>query len=454
MLGDDSGMGGGPSPWKGAVVDGAGREGGQEDDQVDVKDIDIDGFDGAKNADVRGGGTEATGAPAMEFERHWCFGPACTSFRRILNVTGAVAALANAAVDVIYAYRTKYVLATIFQLTCAFLILRVLGTIAAGQYYYTKYVRSYRASMGDVAEEKNVADEGEEEEGAEEDGHRRSKSYAEGATLGQHLYSALHLLLYTGFFRLLPSRDFPYELAVGYSLELFLSMVPMLFCMIFNNAESEEKTGLQSAAMLLKVCSLMALLAELILMIWEVSLNRKYAKLGFANSKKLSEEQRRREWGKKLSWVAIVSMVVFILILLIGVLTTSARACGDRQALRSATCESCADSKCQDCSDDPAVCKGPCDGGHYLDAEGTCLRCDGLPSDSQERPRCLACTFENGQPACSECAPGHGPRGAECVACTHTAIRRTYARVLSGKACKPALVPLKADNDGDCDDKL
>lgn len=241
---------------------------------MDVKDIDIDGFDGAKNADVRGGDMEAGGAPAMEFERHWCFGPACTTIRRSLNVVGAVAALANAALDVIYAYRTRYVLASIFQLTCVFLVLRVLATVAAGQYYYTKLVRNYRPSMGDVAEAKNVADEGEEEEAADEEG-KRSKNYQEGVTLGQHLYSAMHLLLYTGFFRLLPSRDFPYELAVGYALELFLSMVPMLFCMIFNNAETLEKTALQSAAMLLKVCSLLALLAELILMIWEVSLNRK-----------------------------------------------------------------------------------------------------------------------------------------------------------------------------------
>lgn len=207
MLGDFNSAPG-ASPWKGQV-DGGGGEGGQEDDQVDVKDIDIDGFDGARNADVRGGGIDAGGSGGMEFERHWCFGPKCTSCRRILNVVGAVAALANAAVDVIYAYRTRYVLASIFKLTCAFLILRVLGTVGAGQYYYTKFVRNYRASMGDVAEEKNADDEGEEEEGAEEDGHRRSKNYQEGATLGQHLYSALHLLLYTGFFRLLPSRDFP-----------------------------------------------------------------------------------------------------------------------------------------------------------------------------------------------------------------------------------------------------
>jgi hypothetical protein len=80
-------------------------------------------------------------------------------------------------------------------------------------------------------------------------------------------------------------------------------------------------------AMLLKIGSLLALLAELVLMIWEVSLNRRYAKLGFPDSKKLTEEQRRREWGRKLSWVAVASMGTFIVILLVGVAATSSRAC-------------------------------------------------------------------------------------------------------------------------------
>lgn len=36
----------------------------------------------------------------------------------------------------------------------------------------------------------------------------------------------------------MPTKDFRNELAVGYSLELFLSMLPMLFCIIFNNSEA------------------------------------------------------------------------------------------------------------------------------------------------------------------------------------------------------------------------
>lgn len=53
----------------------------------------------------------------------------------------------------------------------------MIATIAAGQYFYTKYVRNYNPSMAEVAESKNVEDEGEEEERAEEDAARRSKNY-------------------------------------------------------------------------------------------------------------------------------------------------------------------------------------------------------------------------------------------------------------------------------------
>lgn len=93
--------------------------------------------------------------------------------------------------------------------------------------------------MTDVAEEKNADDEGVEEENIQEDGHKKSMKYAEGKTLGQNLYLSLHLLLYTGFFRLLPSRDFPYELGVGFTLELMLSVIPMLFVQVMNNGETE-----------------------------------------------------------------------------------------------------------------------------------------------------------------------------------------------------------------------
>lgn len=42
--------------------------------------------------------------------------------------------------------------------------------------------------------------------------------------------------------------------------------------------------------MLIKIISLLALITELVVMIWEVSLWRSAAKMGLKDSKKLSEE--------------------------------------------------------------------------------------------------------------------------------------------------------------------
>jgi len=108
------------------------------------------------------------------------------------------------------------------------------------------------------------------------------------------LYSALHLLLYTGSFRLLPSKDFSYELGVGYALELFLSVIPMLFCQVFNNSETEgEVTSLQSVAMFLKLATLAFLTIEISMMIWEVRLNNKMHEFGLADFRPLTEDERR-----------------------------------------------------------------------------------------------------------------------------------------------------------------
>jgi len=51
----------------------------------------------------------------------------------------------------------------------------------------------------------------------------------------------MHFLYYTGFYRLLPSKDFPVEISLGYAIDLFLGVFPMLFIEIFNNSLSPGK---------------------------------------------------------------------------------------------------------------------------------------------------------------------------------------------------------------------
>jgi hypothetical protein len=141
---------------------------------------------------------------------------------------GAFLSLFNAGIDIAYVYRTTYVLKLLFTITCAFLVIRIVITLLIGQYYYTKFVRNYRPGMSEGAANRNV-DEADHEDDEDESGINKSQKFTNLKKNGVNLYSALHLLFYTGFFRLLPSKDFAPELGVGYALELFLAVIPMLF---------------------------------------------------------------------------------------------------------------------------------------------------------------------------------------------------------------------------------
>ena len=90
----------------------------------------------------------------------------------------------------------------------------------------------------------------------------------------------MHLLFYTGSFRLLPSVHFPAEMAVAYAIELFLGILPIMFIQILNHSSLEsELSPLQSTAMVIKLVSMLVFFIEIFIMIWEIILNRKMRKL-------------------------------------------------------------------------------------------------------------------------------------------------------------------------------
>ena len=184
------------------------------------------------------------------------------NFRRLICIIGAIASFLNQVLDIIYAYKTPYHQKMIFNVTCISLIVRLLLTIGCAQYFYTIYVRNYKPKMGRQGEDK-VIEEDVDEVDADETGKTDSKNEAEIISEGQTLYGALHLLYYTGFYRILPSFDFRTELKVGYSIEIFISLIPMLFCQIFNNYATEgEVNFIQKAALWMKLMSILILILE------------------------------------------------------------------------------------------------------------------------------------------------------------------------------------------------
>ena len=91
------------------------------------------------------------------------------------------------------------------------------------------------------------------------------------------------------------SGDFSKEIGLGYSTELFFSLIPLLFCQSFNNtSQIGNPTGLQNISVILKFFSLIAFIIEVVLMIVEIRLNIKMRKLKVKGFEKKSEENRRR----------------------------------------------------------------------------------------------------------------------------------------------------------------
>ena len=237
-------------------------------------------------------------------------------------------------------------------------------------------------------------------------------------------------MYYTGFYRILPSADFKYELGVGYSVELFLTTIPMLFCQVFNNSATEGKLKpVQSMALLMKLLSLLILIVELLMLIWEIKKTYDMRKLGIAK-KKLTEEERRTKYAKKMSYLAFGSMTFFIIVLLIATVASSMRVCpegqamesavcidcvdvgckscprdsrnceecSERQALESGRCIDCAQDSCLTCAEDSKVCT-ECAVGYVLNEQGQCIDCDG-----KEYVQCEECSLDG---KCSKCAIGH-----------------------------------------------
>ena len=58
---------------------------------------------------------------------------------------------------------------------------------------------------------------------------------------GLYLYGSMFSLLWGGFYRVLPSESFPWELGWGYAMELFVGLFPTLFMMIQTNVASDKE---------------------------------------------------------------------------------------------------------------------------------------------------------------------------------------------------------------------
>ena len=91
---------------------------------------------------------------------------------------------------------------------------------------------------------------------------------------------------------------------------------------------------------------------EIILCIWEVTLNRKMRKLRIQGFEKVTEEEKRRRYSRKFGLLGLVTALVWLALLILILAVSSGRECDNRHAMESGVCVPCIDPLCEDCLQD------------------------------------------------------------------------------------------------------
>lgn len=84
------------------------------------------------------------------------------------------------------------------------------------------------------------------------------------------------LFIALGFYKLLPNKDFRCEIIIGYVVEVFTSLLPMMSVQVMNNSAMEGSlTWLQATSLTLRIISLLLFGIEILIFLWESFTNFK-----------------------------------------------------------------------------------------------------------------------------------------------------------------------------------
>ena len=173
-----------------------------------------------------------------------------------------------------------------------------------------------------------------------------------------------------GFYKLLPNKDFRCEILVGYAIETITSTIPMLSVQFNNNSSIVGSlTWLQVTALSLRIVSCLFFVIEVVIFAWESLITYKMRNTNIKRYSRLSDRQRVEKYGSRHAKIALVSIIAFTILVVIGALAIPGRKCpvdaeGEPQQFLSwGSCISCP-KNCIRCSS--AESCNSCAEGHYL----------------------------------------------------------------------------------------
>ena len=336
-------------------------KGGKKNVALDDIQIKFDEAPRGSDAPLGGGPSTNTtgdfsgGAGGQEFEKTCLLSPVCYSIRRFFNWVGAILSTIGAAMDLLYIGKAAFYAQSIYLLMALLWVLRIIVCVCILVYYVKKQVMDYKLGMSESTS--TVKEDKDEDDEPNEAGQGESEEEEKTRSEGKWLYSNFFNLYYFGFYRILPSDGFGYALAIGYAIDLFLNIIPMMPCQIWTNAEAgEDLTAVQSWAIIIKVFTFLSFIFELTLMTCEIYQHKKLQELEVRGYLKPTEQQRRGKAWCLGAFSGIGSAIVFLLIVIIGLSATDGRSCGTGHKLELAVCNKCQRDNCAECSSDSRSC--------------------------------------------------------------------------------------------------
>lgn len=121
------------------------------------------------------------------------------------------------------------------------IIVRLLIVIGLGLYYYQKFVWNYSAGLAGT---EGGIKEDNDDIAADEKNDQKQAEVEAAKTKGSYMYFGLLSYFYTGGYRLLPAKDFRYEILIGYAIEIVTLIFPMLYCLVNNNSATDSGVDL------------------------------------------------------------------------------------------------------------------------------------------------------------------------------------------------------------------
>lgn len=320
-----------------------------------------------------------------------CFGRMCTLLRNVVLHLGAFLTFLIFNVDILYALRAPFK-ENFLKYVVAFLIVRYIAIFFVWLWwmYRNKSVANSNIYNNEMNQEQNAL----------------QKIFRVFRNLrGMPVFIAL------GFYKLLPNKDFRCEIILGYVIEVFTSLLPMMSVQVMNNSKMEGSlTWIQATSLSLRIFSLILFGVEILIFLWESFTNFKMRDSQLRQYKRLSDQQRVEAYGQRHSKVATIGVISSLIIIFLGSLFISRRNCittkpnEQEKILNWGVCTPCPEN-CLSCDQLDTCSK--CSSGYYLSSDSTkCLDCD---SDSYRTlcQECEAPTPSSGlMPTCLSCSAG------------------------------------------------